>query len=278
MGDEQFYLRATEELDANQQEPAIWAKAQTLAKGDPVAARYKYIELRVSQLLMQAEADPDPSLAPPADQSESESDTPDLATEKPAESEPATKGQMNWEGVDTEPAADVDPTADPDEWIARPYKGIGPWLWIMCAQLLLVSLNNLLVSDEHAEAIRVVFNESLLTALKVTAVIKVLMAIAIFFELRRGLVWGTVQTAIAVLWIFYPGIMLVEYFVLAPILVDGWSLERIGGLREISVQLAAACVWPTIWTLYLTKSARIALTFNKEEYLARKRSRRAATE
>lgn len=50
MGNETFYLEATEELDSNRQDPAIWAKALALARGEQNVARYKYIELRVEQL------------------------------------------------------------------------------------------------------------------------------------------------------------------------------------------------------------------------------------
>ncbi len=50
MGDEDLYLTATNEVDSNQKDPALWAKALTLAEGDEPKARYKYINLRIEQL------------------------------------------------------------------------------------------------------------------------------------------------------------------------------------------------------------------------------------
>lgn len=55
--DANLYLEAMKEVDSEQRDEAIWAKALTLCKGDQEASRFKYIELKVS--LLQAAIDSD---------------------------------------------------------------------------------------------------------------------------------------------------------------------------------------------------------------------------
>lgn len=55
--DANLYLEAMKEVDSDQRDEAIWAKALTLCKGDQEASRFKYIELKVS--LLQAAIDSD---------------------------------------------------------------------------------------------------------------------------------------------------------------------------------------------------------------------------
>jgi hypothetical protein len=50
INDNDLYLKATLEVDANAQEPALWAKAMALCEGDKGKAKYKYINLRVEYL------------------------------------------------------------------------------------------------------------------------------------------------------------------------------------------------------------------------------------
>ena len=49
-GDEELYLIATQELDIDAKNPALWSKAMAVCSGDEQKARYKYIELRVESL------------------------------------------------------------------------------------------------------------------------------------------------------------------------------------------------------------------------------------
>ena len=46
-GDEQLYLDATNEVEGNSRNPALWAKVMALSEGDETKAKYKYINLRV---------------------------------------------------------------------------------------------------------------------------------------------------------------------------------------------------------------------------------------
>lgn len=48
--DANLYLEAMQEVDSDQRDEAIWAKALTLCKGDEEASRFKYIELKVNVL------------------------------------------------------------------------------------------------------------------------------------------------------------------------------------------------------------------------------------
>ena len=50
MGDEGLYLKATNEVKGDSQDPALWAKAMAIAEGDQDKAKYQYIKLRVEQL------------------------------------------------------------------------------------------------------------------------------------------------------------------------------------------------------------------------------------
>ena len=50
MSDEKLYLIATNELDFDNRDEAVWAKSMALHKGDEHEARYKYISTRVEQL------------------------------------------------------------------------------------------------------------------------------------------------------------------------------------------------------------------------------------
>ncbi len=50
MNDEQLYLDATNEVDGDNKNPALWAKVVALAEGDSEKAKYEYIKLRVKQL------------------------------------------------------------------------------------------------------------------------------------------------------------------------------------------------------------------------------------
>ena len=54
MNDEELYLKATNEVDAGEQHPAIWAKAVAVMNGDHEKAKYEYIRLRVTQLATHA--------------------------------------------------------------------------------------------------------------------------------------------------------------------------------------------------------------------------------
>ncbi len=48
--DNDFYLEATEEVESNNQKPALWAKAMAICEGDEGKAKYKYINFRVDEL------------------------------------------------------------------------------------------------------------------------------------------------------------------------------------------------------------------------------------
>ncbi|MDO6536245.1 hypothetical protein [Alteromonas stellipolaris] len=50
MSDEELYLTATNEVEAEDKLLGLWAKAMTLSEGDEEKAKYKYIKLRVEQL------------------------------------------------------------------------------------------------------------------------------------------------------------------------------------------------------------------------------------
>ena len=50
MGDEELYLKATNEVESGINDAALWAKALALAEGDQEKAKYQYIKLRVEQL------------------------------------------------------------------------------------------------------------------------------------------------------------------------------------------------------------------------------------
>ena len=47
--DEQLYLEATQEVDNETPDPALWAKAMALAEGDEGKAKCRHITLRVEQ-------------------------------------------------------------------------------------------------------------------------------------------------------------------------------------------------------------------------------------
>jgi len=49
MNDEELYLKATNEVEGDSKDPALWAKAMVLAGGDQDKAKYEYIKLRVEQ-------------------------------------------------------------------------------------------------------------------------------------------------------------------------------------------------------------------------------------
>ena len=50
MGDEHLYLLATQEVESDQQDEALWAKAIALSEGDKGKAKFKDISLRVNDL------------------------------------------------------------------------------------------------------------------------------------------------------------------------------------------------------------------------------------
>lgn len=51
MNDEELYLEATNEAEADRKNPALWAKVMALSEGDQEKAKYQYIKLRVAQLI-----------------------------------------------------------------------------------------------------------------------------------------------------------------------------------------------------------------------------------
>jgi len=50
VSDEEFYLTATNEVEAENKKLDLWAKAMALSEGDEEKAKYKYIKLRVEQI------------------------------------------------------------------------------------------------------------------------------------------------------------------------------------------------------------------------------------
>ena len=50
MEEEDLYLRANEDFETAQVDRGLWLQAMTLAEGDEVKAKCKYLELRVNQL------------------------------------------------------------------------------------------------------------------------------------------------------------------------------------------------------------------------------------
>jgi len=50
INDKQLYIEVTQEVDSGTKDPALWAKAVTLAEGDEEKAKYRYITLRVEEL------------------------------------------------------------------------------------------------------------------------------------------------------------------------------------------------------------------------------------
>lgn len=268
MGDERFYLIATEEVDNDQQDAALWAKARTRARGDETQSRYFYIELRVAQL--QAGADRGSQKATEVIDQTAVIGKGDI-TRTP---QPERKEQIDQEQVKANPESASDPTADPDEWIARPYKGIGPWLWVLSILLVLNALGNIGLYSEQAAQLAALSGSGPYTAFKAIPYVMLAVAFAIFFELKNGTSWSSVRTAIGLLWVYFPGMVICEYIILGPLFYNIWSLEEIfqsSNLRELSVALTAGCIWAGAWTLYLVKSERIALTFDKAGHLARKK-------
>jgi len=55
--DEELYLQATQEVDDEVIDAALWAKSMTLAEGDTKIVKYKYIKLRVEQIKQSAGAE-----------------------------------------------------------------------------------------------------------------------------------------------------------------------------------------------------------------------------
>ncbi len=50
MSDKEYYLIATKEFEEGNIDEFLWAKVMTLAEGDEVKAKYKYIKLRTEEL------------------------------------------------------------------------------------------------------------------------------------------------------------------------------------------------------------------------------------
>ena len=50
MNDEELYLKATNEVEGDSKDPALWAKAMALVDGDQDKAKYQYIKLRLDLL------------------------------------------------------------------------------------------------------------------------------------------------------------------------------------------------------------------------------------
>ena len=53
MNDEHLYLQATNEVEGGSQKESLWAKVMALSEGDEAIAKYKYINLRVEQLIIE---------------------------------------------------------------------------------------------------------------------------------------------------------------------------------------------------------------------------------
>lgn len=49
MDDKTLYLDATQEVDGDKQDPALWAKAMALTEGNEKKAKYRYITLRIEE-------------------------------------------------------------------------------------------------------------------------------------------------------------------------------------------------------------------------------------
>jgi|GEM_PF-845416 len=56
MHDQKYYLMATEEVDSEHRDAALWAKSIAIVEGDENKARFKYINLRVEQLSLSEDA------------------------------------------------------------------------------------------------------------------------------------------------------------------------------------------------------------------------------
>ena len=56
MGDEELYLEATNEVEGENRDPALWSKAMALCDGDETKANYKYIRFRVKYLIEKRES------------------------------------------------------------------------------------------------------------------------------------------------------------------------------------------------------------------------------
>ena len=48
MNNEELYLEATNEVNEDNKQPALWAKVMTLAEGDENKAKYQYIPQEVT--------------------------------------------------------------------------------------------------------------------------------------------------------------------------------------------------------------------------------------
>ncbi len=48
--DQKYYLEATKEFEEGKIDEFLWAKVMTLAEGDEVKAKWKYIKLRTEEL------------------------------------------------------------------------------------------------------------------------------------------------------------------------------------------------------------------------------------
>ena len=154
------------------------------------------------------------------------------------------------------------PPKDSDR--VREYKGIGPWLRILCFFLILAPITDFF--NLYGQIARIEATEEFTKFAYgnyALAGIRLLIGIGILSELRTAKTWATIKLTAVLIWIVWPLSTAIEWLVLPQVFLGGLIPFESGGLEVALGKIALSAGFAIVWTAYLMRSKRIAATYQK---------------
>ena len=197
-----------------------------------------------------------------------------MTSDLPETSKSAPKTLSSGEALSDAKPTKTGPTGSEDEVSA--YKGIGPWLRILCFFLIAQPIweffglyGEVSRADMTGEFATYVYSNYALAGLKF------LIGISLFAELRQAKNWGTIKLTASLLWFSWPAVTAAEYLIL-PKLFLGDLISFESGSSAVAIgSVGLSCGFAMSWTAYLFLSKRIAVTYRKDDYLSKKKLKRS---
>ncbi|NEZ02792.1 DUF2569 domain-containing protein [Wenzhouxiangella sp. XN201] len=144
----------------------------------------------------------------------------------------------------------------------EPYKGMGPWLRILCFFLIawpIIEASNLYNAMQGFDAPQGLQN--LAAANYVLLAIKFFIGVALLKDLRQDKRWSTIRLTVFLIWIAWPICTAIEYLVLPPLFVGELMTHENGPLAFAIGSVVISALFTSAWTAYLLQSDRLKATY-----------------
>jgi hypothetical protein len=154
-----------------------------------------------------------------------------------------------------------------DSTTAKPYKGIGPWLRVLCFFLIAqpifegFGLYGQMKGIDPTEEFQRIVNASYFLA-----AVKFFIGISLLRELRKDKSWGTIHLTAVLIWVAWPVATFLEFFVFPELFLGQLLPHESGDFNFAAANVFISTLFAVVWTCYFYQSERLAVTFRAAEW------------